>query len=133
MEHDIERFKKIVDNIFESMESVVEEQKKVPALPALTSGEANDFAKQKALEEMEQVRVAFLEFQDKVRDLMMFNYMTSSFEQFAEYASDMNEVIEDQIDETKLTPETLKKYKSIKKLRAQILSNVYNRYKKKDK
>jgi hypothetical protein len=55
--------------------------------------------------------------------------MTSSFQQFAEYANDITEVVEYNINESKLTPESLKKYESIKKLRTQILINIYNKYK----
>ena len=137
MDNDIDRFKTIVDNLFESLEGFTNASKgevnpnlfDAPATDLTTDKE--EFAKRKALEELEHIRVAFLELQDKVRGLMLFNYMTSCFQQFADYASDLMEVIEDEIDETMLTPDSLKKYKSIKKLRAQILNNVYNRYKDK--
>jgi len=135
---ELEKYKKLVDNILDNME-VDKERKKstpqqsdksVPDKPLKFSSEEEKFAVEKALDEIEQIRLAFLDFQEKVQNLMMFNYMMSPIEQFAEYASNLIELIENNIDESKLAPDSLRKYKRIKQLREQIITNIYNKYKK---
>lgn len=138
MSDELEKYKKLVDNILDNME-VDKERKKstpqqsdknVPDKPLKFSSEEEKFAVEKALDEIEQIRLAFLDFQEKVQNLMMFNYMMSPIEQFAEYASNLIELIENNIDESKLAPDSLRKYKRIKQLREQIITNIYNKYKK---
>lgn len=138
MSDELEKYKKLVDNILDSMEIDKERKKStsqqsdesVPDKPLKFSSEEEKFAVEKALDEIEQIRLAFLDFQEKVQNLMMFNYMMSPIEQFAEYASNLIELIENNIDESKLAPDSLRKYKRIKQLREQIITNVYNKYKK---
>lgn len=133
MNEEIDRFKNIVDNIFDKLESSTKKEEVNSPIYSVKTDKLNtkeeEFAKEKALEELETIRVAFLALQDTIHGLMMFNYITSSLQDFAEYASNLTEVIEDEIDENHLTPESLKKYQRIKKLRTQILSNIYNKYK----
>lgn len=138
MSDELEKYKKLVDNILDSMEIDKERKKSTPQQsdenvldkPLKFSSEEEKFAVEKALDEIEQIRLAFLDFQEKVQNLMMFNYMMSPIEQFAEYASNLIELIENNIDESKLAPDSLRKYKRIKQLREQIITNVYNKYKK---
>lgn len=138
MSDELEKYKKLVDSILDNMEIDKERKKStsqqsdksVPDKPLKFSSEEEKFAVEKALDEIEQIRLAFLDFQEKVQNLMMFNYMMSPIEQFAEYASNLIELIENNIDESKLAPDSLRKYKRIKQLREQIITNVYNKYKK---
>ena len=138
MSDELEKYKKLVDNILDNMEidkerkksTLQQSDKSVPDKPLKFSSEEEKFAVEKALDEIEQIRLAFLDFQEKVQNLMMFNYMMSPIEQFAEYASNLIELIENNIDESKLAPDSLRKYKRIKQLREQIITNIYNKYKK---
>jgi hypothetical protein len=134
--YDIDKSKELVDRLFEQLSANTKDSKDfqgaiMDAAEKFSSESktVTEFATAMAMEELEQIRAAFIEFQERVSSLMLYNYMTTPFEQFAEYASDLTEAINDHIDESKLTPDTLKKYKSIKKLRAQILANIYNKYK----
>jgi hypothetical protein len=139
----IQRYKEQVDKLFESIsksdaarEKTEQGQEKKKRLrdpeptPLQTDKDIEGFAKEKALQELDKIREAFLDFQEETKDLVMFNYMFPYIEAIAQWGIDLADVFEDNFDESKLDPDTLKKYKSIKNLRAQILSKIYNRYKK---
>ena len=130
MEKEIDKFKKIVDEIFENLDKLKDKEGKSIINSKTVKFKSNEekAAIEKAMEELEEIRLAFLDFQSRIQNFVLFNYMTSLLEQFAEYASNLVEIIVNNIDESKLTTDSLVKYKSIKKLRIQILSSIHNKY-----
>jgi hypothetical protein len=120
-----EEYKKLIDDLFKTFENHNIE-KTIRHIPANT--ESDDFAREKALEELTIIRDAFHEFQRKSRDLVVFSYMIDEVQAFAQYAQDLTELVMDDINQQALSPETLKRYQSLQKLRAQILSAIYNKY-----
>jgi hypothetical protein len=137
MEYNVDKFKDIVDNMFKELDKSEEKtdgipMHKMPSLnrPAKLTQEQEEFAKQKAMDELEDTRLNFLAFQDQCQGSAIYSYLITAFEQIGEYAGSVAEVIEDNVDESKLDSIALAKYQSIKKLRMQILLSVYNKYKK---
>jgi hypothetical protein len=85
-----------------------------------------------ALEELDIVREAFLNFQEQIGDLAIFQFIYPEIEEFVEFCLDLVELVEDDFDVETLQGKTLEQYQKIQKLRARILSAMYMKYKKKD-
>lgn len=123
---DTENYKRIVEELFEKLDM----DKNEPEPTACIFDDATSV--KAALAELEEIRKAYIEFQSKTSHFVMFGYLNSAFENFAEYAADITEIIKDDIDETKLCKSTMNKYKKIKQLRSRILSSIAKRYGDKD-
>lgn len=119
----LDEFKKIVNNMFGNLSG------KVPDItPDNIPPNLEMFAIEKTLEELEQVRAAFVDFQTSVNGLVVSNYFVNQIEKFAQYAEDLTNLIENTIDETTLDKDTLLRFKSLQQIRAQILSRIINKY-----
>lgn len=129
MDYNVDESRDIIDKIFKRMD-LGNRSEELAAKSTTLTGSKDDVAKALALEELETIRLAFIEFQEKTNELILYNYMTGPLSIMAKYAEDLTALVEDDIDEAKLSPDSLMKYNSIKKLRAQILGNVYKKYKK---
>ncbi len=150
MEDRIEHFKGIVDSIFKSLDDTeskikdkigtggirkrldpkrVEEELDKEIIIDDNSNMAEECL-QLALDELETVRAAFLEFQEKVEDLAIFQFIYPQVEEFVDFCLDLIELMENDFDVNSLTGESLKKYQKIQKLRARILSAIYMKYRK---
>ena len=149
-EEKIEKFKKIVDDMFEELNrsekgtrtsgkslkrKVFDEKKAKKARQTNSSNVAEkdpaDMALDCALNELEEVRDAFLDFQDDIEDLAIFEFIYPKIEDFVESCLDLIEIMEDDFDADALEGKTLEQYQNMQKLRARILSAMYIKYKKK--
>lgn len=140
-----EDFKAMIEGIFQQKKEiqpveVVEEEKtskkktptrrlKLPEPPALTA-EEQEKALEKAKAEMEEIRISFLEFTEKVVDTILYGYLYNEVEKIVEGFEDMNTLITQDIDESKITKHGEADLEKLKKLRARILNDVYNKYEK---
>lgn len=129
---DKEQYKKIVEDIFEQIDKNKILNNDMSSIKKIFPDKNSvvDFCREKALEELELVRSAFVEFQNKISDLVLVDFLDFQIDEFAKYAVSLSDVIEDDFDETKLSPSSLEKYKFLKQLRAQIFSDIYNQYNK---
>jgi hypothetical protein len=150
-EEKLERFKQIVDAIFDKLEDTeskikerkvsgpvrkrLDESKAASELdkeividPSAPPSEVVDLA----LDELEAVRQAFLSFQEQTEDLAVYQFIYPAVEEFVEFCLDLVELVEDDFDVENLHGKSLEQYQKIQKLRARILSAMYKKYKKKD-
>lgn len=88
-----------------------------------------DLAAKYAREEMENVRVTFLEFQDKISDMAIYSYLFPSIQDLGDVCKDMDSMIENSFETEDLSSMGEVDYKQMLKIRARILSSVYNKYK----
>ncbi|MDK2600585.1 hypothetical protein QO179_24130 [Bacillus stercoris] len=133
-----ENYKELIGKMFEEKQEDkkkdLEDKKnvrhrlKLPDPPKQTD-EQKEFSIRCAKEEMENLRVAFLDFTDKVNDSVVYAYLYSEIEKFVEACQDMAILIEDDIDKDKLSQEGLEYHNKMQKLRLRILNDVYNKYK----
>lgn len=90
------------------------------------------FYKEKALEELEDMRGLFIDFQEKISDYAVAEYLVPAIKIFADYAMVLNSVIEyGEINKTlikALDPSIVKKVQQLKKLRLQVFLSMYNKY-----
>ncbi len=136
--NEIEKWKKEMDEMFKN---TIKEELKSPAKPInltrINKEELNcnidqleDFSKDKAFEELNKIRNAFIEFQDKIHELVMFDYISDPVNLFAELGSDLSRLIGNEVDLSSFNEEYKNKYEDLKVLRAEILTKIYNKYKK---
>lgn len=118
MNEEMDEYKKYIENLFN--------QKTPNEMP--NDGHITEFCKKKALEELEQIRLAFIEFQTSISDLALAQYFDSKIDDFAQHAVSLNDIIEDDMNVDSLNPNALFKYKRLKQLRAQIFSDIYMKY-----
>lgn len=102
-----------------------------PESPPRTK-EQNQKAVKYALEEMERIREAFLEFTDKVNDTVLYGQLYGNIEDFVEVCKDLTVLIEDGIDKEKLTPAISEDYERMRKMRDRLLQYVLDKYEKLD-
>lgn len=130
---DSEIYKKMIEDIFEISTKILESNAKKPKTISSHESKMNkdtidEICMRKALNEIDAVREAFFEFQRSIHSLALFNFMDVGIEQFATYAVYLERVIRDDIDKEGLSPATMEEYNILKKLRAQIMSEMYNTY-----
>jgi hypothetical protein len=153
MEDNTERYKAKIEEIFKNLElekrlkeANKEEEQYQASLPNKSSkkrtvkaeyvDETSDkaiqeFCKRKALEELEIVREAFLEFQEVIRDLVILDQLTPQIAEFAQYAASIVELIDEDLDaQPNFGEDTQYKLAAIKKIKAQLFARLYNKYKK---
>jgi hypothetical protein len=91
-----------------------------------------EFCRRKGLEELEIVRQAFVDFQDELKDLIVFEQLVPQIAEFAQYAISLMELVDEDLDtEHELDPEIQYKLETIRKIKAQLFTSLYNKYKKK--
>lgn len=130
---DSEIYKKMIEDIFEISTKILENNAKKPKTIStreskIEKGTLDEMCMRKALDEMDAVREAFFDFQRSIQSLAIFNFMDVGIEQFATYAVYLEKVIKDDIDKEGLSEATTEEYSILKKLRAQIMSEMYNLY-----
>lgn len=130
---DDDKFKDMVGKFFgDSPEPakpkpVIKKVKGSSEQPKETS-EMIDYATEKALEELELLRLAFLDFQEQIASLVVYQYLTPQIEYLGEQCLDMAELIQNEIDQAKLSSEGKEKFNELQRLRARILASVYQKY-----
>lgn len=137
------QFKGLIDGIFDEQHHETEEAPKVqevkpkkhkvkiPEPPQQTKEQEVNAAKH-AKDEMEDIRKAFLAFTDSVNDTVLYSYLYPYIEDFVEKCRQMQVLVGDEIDKDKLSEHGLNDYEQMKKIRGTILSEISNRYNKKD-
>lgn len=129
-----ENFKNFIDGIFEEKPKAKKESTRtnfeldIPEAPAMAESEIK-LASKIAHDEMEAFKQAFLEFQDKVSDMAIYTFLYPGLRDFGDECSELVDLIEDNFNQEKFTEAGKKDYVEAMKLRAYILSTVYNRYK----
>jgi hypothetical protein len=88
-----------------------------------------DLATKYAKEEMESIRVIYLEFQDKISDMAIYPYLYPGIQDLGEICRDMDSMIENTFDTEELSSMGEVDYKKMLKIRARILASVFNKYK----
>jgi hypothetical protein len=133
-----EEFKKFIDGIFIVREPT-KVKKEVPPptesklelnLPdpeELTEGQLR-LAGKMASDELEQFRVAFLDFQDKVSDLGIYTHLYPNLEDFGQVCEEMKDLIDNNFNEDDLSDVGQVEYKQAQLIRARILAHIFNRY-----
>lgn len=99
----------------------------LPESPPRTQ-EQNEKAVEYALKEMEQIRLAFLEFTEKVNNTVLYNQLFGNIEDFIEVCRDLTSLIEDGVDKDKLTSAGLDDYERMRKMRDRLLQYVLEKY-----
>lgn len=126
-------FKAMVDDIFVQRQTLKKKDNRpthrlqLPNAPVLPKEEQEKYAKI-GLEEMEQVRQAFLDFQDAISHLVVYSYLYPHIEQFASIAEDLVDLIEHNIDKDDLTDVGLVDYEKLMRIRNRLLDQIKNKY-----
>lgn len=141
----IESFKGSIEDFFTSIKpkdrpkaQVIDEKPRVPKLKVKLpdveeqTEEQITYAVEMALKEMDHVRSDFLDFQKRIQDLALYPYIFPDIERFVESCKDMMDMLGDNINIEDLTPEGRRDYEELQKVRARILSSIYNHYKKEE-
>lgn len=102
-----------------------------PESPPKTKEENNKAIKY-AKEEMERIRLAFLDFTEKVNDTVLYGHLYGDIEDFVEVCKDLTTMLEDGIDKDKLTSHGLEDYERMVRIRERLLSYVLDKYEEKD-
>jgi hypothetical protein len=118
---DMGKVKKFVEGLFS------EGNKNMPSSPGNIELD-EQLSVKSALDEIEIVREAFIEFQAKISGLVITGYLQNQIELFADHAIGLREIIENQINEEALNVVSQIKYTKIKEVRMNILKNIMKRY-----
>jgi len=86
------------------------------------------FATKKGLQELEELREAFLTFQEISSSLIIYKEVKSLVEELAETLSGLVRLLADDIDQSKLSQSAKDNYWLAQKTRARILAELYNFY-----
>jgi hypothetical protein len=78
---------------------------------------------------METLRLNFLDFQDKIRDLEIRKFLHPKMEDFGKACSDMSELIDNIFIHDEFSEAGKVEYREAMKIRSHILSSVFNKYK----
>lgn len=129
-----EEFKPLIDEIFANLENkpkmIFKDLDDDEAF--LLSEDAITFCIDKISMELLETRSAFIDFQEVLADLALSEFLYPAVENFANFASSIAELFEgdlDSVDTKDASPATIKKLEHLKKLKAQILSDIYLKYK----
>lgn len=88
-----------------------------------------EFATQKAFEELEQIRRAFTKFQEEIEHLEITKHTKHGIGALAEMFQAITELLKNNVNEGELSEEGKLDYVRAQRVRAEILAQVYNRYK----
>lgn len=101
---------------------------KLPDVPKQSDEEISE-AIEYGTDEIDCIREEFYEFQAAISHLAIYPYIYKDIEIFVESVKEMMDVIENNIDSTKLSAAGRKDYEELLKTRARILSSIFNNYK----
>jgi hypothetical protein len=104
---------------------------KLPEAPEQTAQEVLDSI-ELTKGDIEYIREEFYEFQSAISNLPIYPYIYEDIERFVESCIEMSDMIEDNIDKDKLSTTGRLDYEEMQKVRARILSSIYNYYKKEE-
>ena len=133
-----EDFKALIEGMFKEKKEARAEEKKteekvvrhrvrIPEPPAQTK-EEQAVALKYAKEEMETIRQALLDFQDKASETVIFDFLLGELEEFVEACQDMETLLTDDFNKEEITEHGLTDYEKMRKIRARILNDVYKKY-----
>ena len=92
-----------------------------------------DFATAKALSEIEQIKKAYETFRASIEGLVATQYLTPIITALPGAIESMHDLVEDNIDTSKLSKKGMDDYVKAQRVRGEILARVYNKYHKEDK
>jgi esterase/lipase len=132
--------KDLIDNLFEIQDQekkakqddppeVKKYKVKIPEPPEQTKKD-EEIALKLAKDEMEQIRKTFLDFTDQCNDTVIYSYLYPYVQDFVEKCRQMQVLIENEIDEDKLTDNGLHDYEQMKKIRGTVLSMILDKHNK---
>lgn len=134
--NDDDEYKRYVNDIFENIDNVIKIgtnkiKKPMPFKKKDQTQALGEFCTEKAYEELEAIRESFITFQTDMEDLALSEFFVPALESFAIFAASISQVLDDEYSDSleTISPSSKKKLSDLKKLRAEILSAVYARYK----
>lgn len=128
-----ENFKSFIDSLFADKKPVSENKPAslevvIPDAPVLGEAETK-LALKMASDELEAIKQAFLEFQDKISGMATYTFLYPGISKFGEECAEFVDLVEDNFQKDKLTEIGEEEYAKAMKLRAHILATVFNSYK----
>lgn len=97
--------------------------------PPIQSKEEEDKSIKLAQQELDLIHDAFMEFSEKTSDTVIYGHLYNEILKLTEAFEDMESLITDDIDKEEMTKNTEEDYEKLRKIRARVLSDVYNKYK----
>jgi hypothetical protein len=129
-----EEFKNLIESLFQEEKKSKKKEPhqhtfelNLPEAPPLEEAEEK-LALKIARDEMEEFRVAFLEFQDKVSDMGIYTYLYPGLEDFGQECSELRDLILDDFDMERLSEVGEEDYKEAMRVRARILASIFTKY-----
>lgn len=124
-------FKKMIDSFF--VDKAKEKRGptvdlNLPTPPELSKEEEHEYTKIGA-KEMEDIRVAFLDFQEKISDTAAYPYLYPHIEEFADIAQHLVDLVEHNIDVEDMTEVSQGDYEKLMQVRSRILDQIKQKYK----
>ena len=129
--------------LIESMFSSSKEEKKEESKSKITPGKRHriripdppvqnkteeELSVRLAKQEMDTIHDAFMEFSEKTSDTVIYGYLYSEILELVEAFQDMEAMIDNTIDEKKITESGKEWYEKMKKIRARVLHDIYKKY-----
>jgi hypothetical protein len=99
---------------------------KIPEPPEQTK-EQQAKAIELAKQELDIIHDAFMEFSEQTSDTVIYGYLYGEILKLVESFQDMETMINDTIEKEKITENGMEWYEKMRKIRARILNDVYNR------
>lgn len=96
--------------------------------PATQSEEQQQIGKTLAQEELDIIHDAFMEFSEQTSHTVVYGYLYTEILKLTEAFQDMESLITDSIDTTKLSEDGLVDYEKLRIIRKRILNDVYRKY-----
>lgn len=140
--HEDDNFKKMVESMYNQEQKPKKPKKsddKAPSIrkrPNIVKPEditphdqdLVDFSVEKALEEMELIRHAYLDMQESIAELAIFPFIFRHIEGLAEILLDLTMLIKNNMPEGEISDETKARLDDLHALRAKILSAEWQKY-----
>lgn len=101
---------------------------KIPEAPPQTL-EQEKIAVNLAEEELDIIHDAFMKFSEEASDTVIYGYLYGEILKLVESFQDVEATIKDDFNEDDITKNGEAYYDKVRKIRARILNDVYNRYK----
>jgi hypothetical protein len=128
--------KEIFDKEIEETEKALKPVKKtpkrkvkIPEPPAQTKEEQKEALKF-AQQELNTLFDAFYKFTEEAGETIIFGYLYNDIQELVASFEDIDVLLEDKIDEKKLTEYGLTDFEKYRKIRARILHDIYEKYNK---
>ena len=96
--------------------------------PAPQSQEQQQIGKTLAQEELDIIHDAFMEFSEQTSHTVVYGYLYNEILKLTEAFQDMESLVADSIDSTKLSEDGLVDYEKLRTIRKRILNDVYRKY-----